>query len=176
MIYAFDQKLRNASKQDQIVNSFHKHECTVIIACGSERGTTMVFAMALHSAILETGIKCYLTEMNDFENFQCMEHLIILTSTYGTGNAPFNAFQFTRKFKAANIKSRFKYAVVGFGSRKFPKFCQYAEKVSFLFKSIESAKEWIPLTKIHERSLPEFNVWLGLLQDHLEGQLTIPFK
>lgn len=176
MFQAFEHKLSKAAKQDQIVNPFHKHECTVIIACGSERGTTMVFAIALHNAILETGVKCYLTEMNDFENFRSMEHLIILTSTYGIGNAPINAFRFIRKFNTANIKSTFKYAVVGFGSRKYPKFCQYAEKINFLLKSIEPAQEWIPLIKIHESSLQEFNVWLDLLQNNLEGQLAIDFK
>ncbi|MEM9857354.1 MAG: flavodoxin family protein [Bacteroidota bacterium] len=175
MFLGFNEKLEEASNLGEIINPFHKRECTVVIACGSERGTTLAFSMALQNAILETGIKCYLTEMNDFEYFQSMEYLIVLTSTYGTGNAPFNAFRFIRKFNASDIKARFKYAVVGFGSKRYPKFCQYAEKVNFLFRSYQYAQEWIPLTKIHERSLMEFHSWLNVLQEKLEGQLAIDF-
>ncbi|MEM9337454.1 MAG: flavodoxin family protein [Bacteroidota bacterium] len=176
MFHGFIERLKIAAQSDAIVNPYHKNECPFVIACGSERGTTLVFAKALQDFLLGVGLKCYLVEMNQFENFKSMDHLIVLTSTYGVGGAPFNALQFNKKFKAASLKKKFKYTVVGFGSEKYPTFCQYAENVNFLLNAMDISEEWISLVKINDQSLEQFKSWFDVLYSKLEGQLTMAFK
>ncbi|MEM9897216.1 MAG: flavodoxin family protein [Bacteroidota bacterium] len=175
MFNIFLNKLKESAQAQGIENPYHPEECTCVIACGSEMGTTMVFSIALQKFLLEMGIKCHLIEMNDFRAFPTMDHLLILTSTHGVGNAPFNALQFIRKFNRIRSSRKFQYAVVGFGSRRYPTFCHFAENVDFLLRSKDNTTEWIALTRINDQSLTEFKIWFDELFVKMGGQLSIQF-
>lgn len=147
----------------------------MIIACGSEAGTTMVFAKALLEVVITQGIKAHLIEMNAYESFPAMRHLLLLTSTHGVGGAPFNALKFIEKFRMIGTPQSIKYSVVGFGSKKYRTFCQYAETLSFLMKSTDRCTEWIPLTKVSDQSPKDFGLWYLQFSARLEGQLSLGF-
>ena len=64
-------------------NPFSREESTIILGYGSETGGTLVYAQALHEALLRVGEKSYLMPLNAFDHYPSMQQLFILTSTYG---------------------------------------------------------------------------------------------
>ena len=54
---------RRASK---LKNKYKKDDCKYIILVGSENGSTMLFAYALHQQLLKVGETAYITELNRF--------------------------------------------------------------------------------------------------------------
>ncbi|MEM6734805.1 MAG: PepSY domain-containing protein [Bacteroidota bacterium] len=176
MFSGFKIYLKRAAEKTKVANPHQKEESTIIIAYGSEMGTTLLFAQALHESLLDAGKKSYLLEMNAFVHFPMMQHLIIVTSTYGAGGPPANAGQFIEKFNETKKNRPFLYAVVGFGSTKYPDFCQFAIDVNCALKSNHQAEELIPLTTINNRSVKDFDEWVQLFQDQIEVQLSVKTK
>lgn len=164
--------LKRAAKSSSITNPFKKEDCSIIIGLGSEMGTTLIYAKALHESLLDAGQKSYLTELNAYEHFASMQYLIVLTSTYGVGDPPANASRFMDLFKATR-HSKFQYAVVGFGSDKYPDFCQFAIDVNQLLKGNEVSSELVPLEKINNRSAQDFHNWVSAFQNKMQMQLDV---
>ena len=88
-----------------------------------------------------------------------MKQLIIVTSTYGLGQPPSNAKKFIKKYKKSPLKLPFEYCVVGFGSRSYPDFCQYALDVEKLFGNYDLGKNIIPTHLINNQSKTEYREW-----------------
>jgi sulfite reductase (NADPH) flavoprotein alpha-component len=148
-------RLRNRKK-----NAYKPDECRFIVLAGSENGSTMGFAKAFHQQLIAHGETAYFTELNHYTVFPKAEHIIILTSTYGVGDAPTNAdklFSLVKKYPQAKGVH---FSVVGFGSHSYPDFCQFAFEVNNLL----SVQDWaVPLLEIHtieDKSPDQFNQWL----------------
>jgi sulfite reductase (NADPH) flavoprotein alpha-component len=135
-------------------------DCRFIILAGSENGSTMAFAKALHGQLIANGETSYFTELNNYRVFPKAEQLIILTSTYGVGDAPSNADRFMSLVKKYPQQHKVHFSVVGFGSHSYPDFCQFAFEVNNLL----SVQDWaVPLLEIHtieDKSPDQFNQWL----------------
>lgn len=97
-----------------------------IILIGSENGSTQKFGQLLFNAVKETGKAVFIDEMNHYQEYAKAKHLIILTSTYGDGDSPFNARHFLSKVNKTNQRNQIKTHIIGFGSMMYPKFCQFA--------------------------------------------------
>ncbi|WP_273203342.1 PepSY domain-containing protein [Marinobacter subterrani] len=105
-------------------------EAEAIILVGSEGNTTWGFARALHTSLNKAGFRVHCSEMNALaEHYPHASMLFVLTSTYGDGDAPASARQFMARLGDFRPGERLKYAVLGFGDRQFPNFCQYAREV-----------------------------------------------
>ena len=95
--------------------------------------------------------------MNDIETAHLdAERLLILTATYGDGDAPASARRFLDR--VGGLERRIPVAVLGFGDRTFPNFCGYAHKVAAAL----DAKGWPRLLspkRIDRRSAQEFAQW-----------------
>jgi sulfite reductase (NADPH) flavoprotein alpha-component len=141
-------------------NKYKPEDCRFIILTGSEKGSTMGFAKALYQQLIAQGEKAYFTELNNYKVFPKAEHLIILTATYGRGDAPTNAKRFSSLVKKYPQQPGVHFSVVGFGSHAYPDFCQFAFEVNNLL----SIQSWaVPLLEIHtieDRSPDQFNQWL----------------
>src|SRR5690606_32239146 len=72
-------------------NRVRAKEARVVILVGSENGSTFKFADALHRQLNQHGEKVFLTDLSRYGAFPNAEHLVIMTSTYGQGDAPSNA-------------------------------------------------------------------------------------
>lgn len=160
----------------KLVNPYDKSESKIIILVGSEQGSTMRFAMALQKSLLQSGNKVFLTSMDNYGHFDSMEHLLILTSTYGLGEAPSNAKKFIEK--ASNIKQKqaFGYAVLGFGSTTYPEFCQFAIDSDSQMKQVKEATELVPLHKVNNESKDEFTSWVNKLGKEINQSIAIGEK
>jgi sulfite reductase (NADPH) flavoprotein alpha-component len=84
--------------------------------------------------------------------------MFLLTATYGDGAAPANATSFLKRIDLMATAQPFPIAILGFGDRQFPRFCQFAHEVA---KALDR-KGWaslMPLATIDRQSTQEFSRW-----------------
>ncbi|HRB72979.1 MAG TPA: PepSY-associated TM helix domain-containing protein, partial [Flavobacterium sp.] len=72
----------------RVRNKFKSDESRFVILVGSENGSTFRFANAVHEQLLKQGEKSFIAELNAYTVFPKAEYLILLTATYGLGDAP----------------------------------------------------------------------------------------
>lgn len=141
----------------RIRNRYTAGEAEVVILTGSETGTTTQFAQVLYKELIKADKKVYLTEMNRYREFPSMKHLLVLTATYGKGEAPSGATEFLSLLKTVKQEREVQFSVVGFGSYAYPDFCKYAydadRELGRHFTRL------IPAFTISDRSYESFDHW-----------------
>ncbi|TWR25704.1 FAD-binding oxidoreductase [Mucilaginibacter pallidiroseus] len=146
-------------RQNKFDNKSKADEARFVILVGSENGSTFRFAKAVQQELVKQGEKVFLTELNNYRSYQNAEHLIILTATYGIGDAPTNASKFEGLLAKYQQPNSLKFSVVGFGSHSYPDFCKFAFEVNNLLEK----QAWAtPLTEIHtinDKSPEDFALW-----------------
>lgn len=140
-------------------NIFSKDDTEFVILVGSETGSTYKPAKLIFDAIQNLGKKVFITEMNQVSEFKKMKHLLVLTSTYGAGEAPNNANNFLSKLSELELKNSVDYSVVGFGSLAYPDFCEFAIDVDESLKEQTNFTRATPLYKIHNQSFVDIQRW-----------------
>ncbi len=130
-----------------------------VILVGSEGGSTWGFARTLHDALTKAGHKVHTAPMNSLKpGYRKARNMFILAATYGNGEAPRSGRNFLTRLEAFNGKPDFKVAVLGFGDRQFPQFCQFARDVDATL----AERGWDRLVEvdfIDRQSTQEFNRW-----------------
>ncbi|GAB3943218.1 hypothetical protein GCM10028805_09100 [Spirosoma harenae] len=146
-------------RANRVKNKYSAEESRFIILVGSENGSTFRYAQFVHQQLLKLGEKVFLTELNNYTVFPKAEHLIVLTATYGLGDAPTNARRFADLIGKSPQPQPVRYSVLGFGSHAYPDFCKFAFEVN----QVLSHQSWaVPLVDIHtvnDRSPEEFSLW-----------------
>ncbi|GAB4044500.1 PepSY domain-containing protein [Spirosoma litoris] len=144
---------------NRVRNKYTANESRFIILVGSENGSTYRFAQIIHQQLLKQGEKSFLTELNNYTLYPNADHLIVLTATYGLGDAPTNAQKLTALIEKYSQKQPVRYSVLGFGSHAYPDFCKFAFEVNQLL----ARQTWaVPLVDIHtvnDKALDEFGLW-----------------
>ena len=154
-------------------NKLKAEEAEYIILVGSETGGTNKFANAFKEALIQSGKKCYVTDLNKYKPFDAMKHLILMTSTYGNGEAPINAKKFESLFDESQLSETIGYSVLGFGSVSYPDFCQYAIEVDQFLARKSKLKADLELFKINNKSKAAFLKWVRLWSDKHQLELSI---
>jgi sulfite reductase (NADPH) flavoprotein alpha-component len=162
-------------QKSKLKNKFKKHKCEYVILVGSENGSTIPFANAFYKQLVKAGKKVYITELNKYETFKKVKHIIVFTATYGEGEPPTNANIFLEQLKRTEQLQSFSFSVVGFGSYAYPDFCQFALDVDRGFKA-KQAHQFLPPFKINDRSLEAFNQWINSFSRASSLALKIPDK
>lgn len=145
----------------KVTNKFKAKDCEFILLVGSENGTTFGFANQIHLQLQANGKKSYLTDMNHFCEFANAKQLVIFTSTYGLGEAPTNATKFEKLVKQFPQKQNIGYSVVGFGSKSYPDFCEYAVKVDEFLAQQSWTQKTLELYTVNDKSAEEFTSWVA---------------
>ena len=140
-------------------NKHNSDESNYVILVGSENGNTNKFAKHIYDTIERNNKKVFIDQLNNYKPTENLKQLIIVTSTYGLGQPPSNAKKFIKKYKKSPLKLPFEYCVVGFGSRSYPDFCQYALDVEKLFGNYDIGKNIIPTHLINNQSKTEYREW-----------------
>jgi len=153
-------KIMFKRRRSRFRNEYKKEVCTYVILVGSESGTTLSFANALYAELIRLGEKVYIAEMNAYQNFPAMQHLIVMTATYGNGEAPNNAKNFDKLLKKYPQQRNFNYAILGFGSRSYPDFCAYAYQTETFLNQLKNTQESYPITCINNQSTEAFTQWM----------------
>ncbi|RYG50061.1 MAG: FAD-binding oxidoreductase, partial [Chitinophagaceae bacterium] len=164
----------------RIHNKCKPDECKFIILVGSENGTTMRFAGMVQQQLIKNGERAYLTELNNFKSFPNAEHIVVLTATYGLGDAPSNAKKFNSILAKYNQPKQVRFSVVAFGSLAYPDFCRFGFDVHNLL----SAQPWAtPLLDIHtvndkspEQFLQWYNTWSSYAELPISTLPVIPVR
>ncbi|MGO4916167.1 PepSY domain-containing protein [Pseudogemmobacter sp. W21_MBD1_M6] len=142
------------------------HSADTIILVGSEGGSTWGFARTLHDALTALGHKVHTGAMGNIApDYAAAQRMFILAATYGDGAAPASARDFMARLDGMTAPA-FPVAVLGFGDRQFPKFCQFATDI----EEALAQKGWaalMPSHRIDRQSAQEFARWGQALSVHL---------
>ncbi|MCH5716657.1 NADPH cytochrome P450 oxidoreductase family protein [Niabella hibiscisoli] len=141
-------------------NKFKAKDARIIILVGSENGGTFKFADAIYTQLIKHGEKVFLSDLSNFAAFPNAEHLVIMTSTYGQGDAPSNAKKLADRIQQYSQKQDIQFSIVGFGSRSYRQFCQFAFDVATLLQSTKWAKALMPVFTVNDKSPQDFSDWL----------------
>jgi len=148
-------------------------DADTVILVGSEGGSTWGFARTLHAALTSKGHRVHTAPMDSVvRSYPSTRHMFVLTATYGDGAAPATADAFLKRLDGITTPPRFPVAVLGFGDRQFPQFCQFARDV----EAALARKGWaslMPLETIDRQSAQEFARWGDALSDVLGEELVL---
>ena len=147
-------RLRSRSK-----NVYSAEEAEIIILVGTENGSTRSFGNLLQQSLLKHDQRVFVGDLNAYQTYPSMKHLVILTSTYGVGDPPASASHFLTLFNQFTPPPSTQCAVVGFGSYAYPDFCQYALDVETALRKNENCILNHPAYLIHNQSYTSFTKW-----------------
>lgn len=115
----------------QLQGSAAADQADTIVLVGSETNSTWGFANALFEGLTAAGCRVHLAPMDQLaKHYPKAERLLILTATYGDGDAPSSASQFLQKLQKLPPTLNIPFAVLGFGDRQFCSFCAFADRVT----------------------------------------------
>lgn len=146
-------------RSNRVKNMHKPQDCSHIILVGSENGSTFGFAKAIHHQLIKSGKKSYLTELNNYQVFPKAEQLVVVTATYGLGEAPTNAAKFFGLLKDHPQQQQVKFSVLGFGSRAYPDFCKFAFEVHRELAQQTWAEASIDVHTVNDKSPEDFGLW-----------------
>ncbi|MBI1170930.1 nitric oxide synthase [bacterium] len=140
----------------------------LVILVGSEGGTTWGFAGSLLDALHKHGLKVHVAAMNDLQHYPQAGGMILMTATYGDGEAPSSASRFIDKL--AQSQQRLPIALLAFGDRMFPAYCGYAEKLGRVLEE-GGWQAFLPFARVDRQSNADFNAWVQELGNLLSLKL-----
>lgn len=150
-------------------------QADTIVLVGSESNSTWGFANALCEALKHSGCLVHLAPMDRLANhYVKAERLLILTSTYGDGDAPASASQFLQKLQKLPPTLSLPFAVLGFGDRQFCSFCAFADRVTEALQQ----RQWPQLLAtdyVDRQSAATFEHWGVALGNVLGLPLTLHY-
>ncbi|MDQ6530483.1 PepSY domain-containing protein [Flavobacterium sp. LHD-85] len=149
-------------RSSRIKNKFKANESTFILLVGSENGSTFRFANAIQKQLIDHGQKVFVSELNKFTAYPKAEHIVVFTSTHGLGDAPSNGTQFKSLIEKQNQEQHINFSVVGFGSKSYPDFCQFAIEIDELLGKQKWADRYLDLKTVNDKSAVEFVEWVKL--------------
>lgn len=149
-------------RSSRIKNKFKAEDSKFILLVGSENGSSLRFANAIHKQLIVHGEKVFLTELNNYSVYPKAEHLILFTSTHGLGDAPSNGNKFISLVNKTEQQQKIKVSVVGFGSKAYPDFCGFARDVDAILAKQNWAEPILGLQTVNDKSTEEFVNWVKL--------------
>lgn len=140
-------------------------DCVILV--GSESNGTWTFARTLQRALEDAGrVVCSAPMSQGARAFPAARELLVLTATYGDGGAPQSAVGFLERLEQLRLPAAARVAVLGFGDRRFPRFCQHAIDVEGALLAL-GCKALMPRRDIDAGSLDAFHAWGRDLGDRL---------
>lgn len=150
-------------------------QAEAIILVGSEGNTTWGFARELHTRLNKAGLRVHCNEMNAVaKHYPQASLLFVLTSTYGDGDAPTSARRFIDKLSGFSGQKTLNYAVLGFGDRQFPNFCQFAVDVDAALAS-KGFSRLHPIEMIDRSSATQFSKWGETISELIGKPLSLHY-
>ena len=134
-------------------------QADTILLVGSQGGSTWAYARQLHSQLVASGVRVHSASMNQLQpSYPQAKRLLILTATYGDGQAPDSARAFLARLEHCQLNRDVQVAVLGFGDAQFQRFCGYAEQVQQQLQQ-RGLQALLPLQMIDRGDLGELNGW-----------------
>lgn len=151
-----------------------------LILVGSQSNSTWGYAGKLHEQLCLAGFSVHIAAMNDLRKYYAKaERILVLTSTYGDGQAPDSAKNFLSLLNDSHLDTSLQFAVLGFGDSQFRHFCGYASQVnSALFD--QGLQPLLAMHTVDRGSSSDFSKWGNALSEvlgialHLEHNHPLP--
>lgn len=144
----------------KIYNGIAPNQAEIILVVGSENGSTLGFAQAIHSQLMANGSASYLCEGNSYQYFQNAKQILVFTATHGQGEAPASASKLISLIHQTKQPKGTKYSVVGFGSKSYPDYCAFAMEVDRAMTELSWFKQALPLHTVNDKNAMEFTNWV----------------
>lgn len=139
----------------------------IILLVGSQGGTTWGYARQLQQQLQEQGLRVHCASMNQLQSqYRQAQQLLVLTSTYGDGQAPDGASAFLNRLQRSPLPATLPVAVLGFGDSQFQHFCGYAQQVEQALQQ-QGFPHLLPLHCIDRNALAALNQWAQALGQQL---------
>ncbi|GLB49312.1 PepSY domain-containing protein [Neptunitalea lumnitzerae] len=152
-------KITFKRREAKLKNKYKRVEATHVILVGSEGGTTLKFAVWLQEQLTNNQKKVYIDHLNNYTHYPKLQQLLILTASYGVGEAPSNASKFISKFSNVS-NTNFQFTVLGFGSLAYKDYCKFAYEVQAVLKKSPNCTPVLPLHTVNNQSAESFNQWV----------------
>ncbi len=143
----------------KIKNKHSAKTAEYVCLVGSENGSTLHFANAIHQQLLSQGKLSYLAQLNQYQLFPKAKHLLIFTSTYGLGEAPINADKALKLIDKFRQSQKINLSVIGFGSHAYPDFCEFAKQIDRKLSEQDWAVRTTDLHTVDDKSPLQFVRW-----------------
>ncbi len=140
-------------------NKFNPNEAEYILLVGSENGSTLYFADAIHQTLLQQGKLSYISQLNQYQSYTKAKHLLVFTSTYGLGEAPINANKALALIQKIPQSQKVNFSVIGFGSHAYPDFCAFATQIDQILDKQTWAIRATSLHTVDDKSPSDFVKW-----------------
>lgn len=150
------------------LNKNNIKEASVVILYGTETGNSYQFAKRLAKTLRKENHSVGLTSLNNYGIFPKAKSILILTATYGDGEAPSNADRFEKIFNSNAQPHTINFSVLGFGSKSYPKFCQFAITLQSLLEKQDNFLNLMPLFKINNQSEIDYCSWESMVINKLK--------
>jgi len=160
---------RRATK---IKNKHKTSDAEFILLVGTENGSTLRFANAIHEQLIAQGKTSYLAQLNQYQVFPKAKHLLVFTSTYGLGDPPSNANKALQLIEKFPQKHAVDFSVIGFGSHAYPDFCEFAKQIDEKLTQQTWAKQLIELHTIDDKSPIQFVQWVKTWSEKIGVELA----
>ncbi|RWU11013.1 PepSY domain-containing protein [Pedobacter chitinilyticus] len=160
---------RRATK---IKNKHKTNDAEFILLVGTENGSTLRFANAIHEQLIAQGKVSYLAQLNQYQVFPKAKHLLVFTSTYGLGDPPSNANKVWQLIDKFPQKEEVNFSVIGFGSHSYPDFCEFAKQIDQKLAEQAWAKQLIKLHTIDDKSAIQFVQWVKTWSEKVAVELA----
>ena len=155
-------------------NIYTMADAEIILLIGSENGKTRQFADIIFNALIDLKKKVVVQDLNAFELSPKTKELIIFTSTYGEGEAPDSGNRFLKRVKKMSIDMTIQYSILGFGSTKYPLFCEFAKDVETTLTLIANFNSKTPISFVNKNSYNDFKKWVNSYQKASGLVMKIP--
>ena len=150
------------------LNKNNIKEASVVILYGTETGNSYQFAKRLAKTLRKENHSVGLTSLNNYGIFPKAKSILILTATYGDGEAPSNADRFEKIFNSNAQPHTINFSILGFGSKSYPKFCQFAITLQSLLEKQDNFLNLMPLFKINNQSEIDYCSWESMVINKLK--------
>ena len=160
----------------QLPDNADAAQADTVILVGSEGNATWGFARELHSSLNKAGFRVHCSEMNSLaEQYPQAARLFVLTSTYGEGDAPASARRFMARIGDFRAEKNLRYAVLGFGDRQFPSYCQFAKEVDAALAR-KGMNRLLAIELIDRCSAAQFSEWGSRVGELIGTRLLLNYK
>lgn len=164
--------IRRRQARPRIARNVGWRSADTVILVGSQSNTSWGFAETLRQALTANGHAVHVERMDAIQPaYPKARTLLVLAATYGDGAAPASAQHFLSRVSGLR-GSGMRYAVLGFGDRKFQHFCAYAETVDAALKDL-GLEQLLPIARIDRQSAQAFAQWGVALGDVMGERLSL---
>ncbi len=165
-------KITTKRRQNQPKKQEQLDNCPIAISVGSETGSTWAFAQHLQEVLDFNGLKSHLGALNKLTVGSKTEKILILTATHGLGQPPSNARYSERQINFLPKDRPLQFAILGFGSKRYPDYCKFAYQTQQFFEEATSFKPLLPVYTVNDQNQSEYEDWLKSLAASLN--LSLP--